>query len=548
MDPTTVLNIIYGTAVLIKKTVEDVKANQQQCKRLGERIDAINQCLTSLNDRDLNRSEIKQSLDNFRKCVQECLDFITQFKEKSSWFARVFYNQNHKEQFQELNLQLSQCANDLNLGINLNQLFDVRIDENDQETDLNTIESKIDDIAQLMEQMKEEQYNHYKGIQENIKQRLNSLKYNLQQDIIKIKDPVKAKEIAEEEHAFLHIPFHDLIQEKRIGQGGFADVYRGRWLSRDHEVAIKVIRIQFLDDRIKGDLVNEISMMHQIHYDHILNIFGACMEPNNYALIVEYMSLGSLYDILRQKRFQLTWSDRCSIANQMTKGINYLHKLPRPILHRDIKSLNILMTEHGKGFLVKVADFGLAKIRHETSRQSSRGPSVGTLPWKAPELLKMGRHTEASDVYALGVVFWELCTECEPYEEADDSTISAFVMRGDRLDIPTNIPKRFADLISSAWAHEPQKRPNCQQLLNLIKPISSEIDENKISQTNVPPVLKKNVANSDETVSPQQRSRSPERPKKRQYEIAGRGAPIPIPTNSIPILGFELVGIGPKSV
>ncbi|CAF3468879.1 unnamed protein product [Rotaria socialis] len=370
-----------------------------------------------------------------------------------------------------------------------------------------------------MEQMKEEQYNHYKGTEENIKQRLNSLKYNLQQDIIKIKDPVKAKEIAEEEHAFLHIPFHDLIQEKRIGQGGFADVYHGRWLSRDHEVAIKVIRIQFLDDRIKGDLVNEISMMHQIHYDHILNIFGACMEPNNYALIVEYMSLGSLYDILRQKRFQLTWSDRCSIANQMTKGINYLHKLPRPILHRDIKSLNILMTEHGKGFLVKVADFGLAKIRHETSRQSSRGPSVGTLPWKAPELLKMGRHTEASDVYALGVVFWELCTECEPYEEADDSTISAFVMRGGRLDIPTNIPKRFADLISSAWAHEPQKRPNCQQLLNLIKPISSEIDENKISQTNVPPVLKKNVANSDETVSPQQRSRSPERPKKRQYEI-----------------------------
>ncbi|CAF3486487.1 unnamed protein product, partial [Rotaria socialis] len=239
-----------------------------------------------------------------------------------------------------------------------------------------------------------------------------------------------------------------------------------------------------------------------------------------------------------------TWSDRCSIANQMTKGINYLHKLPRPILHRDIKSLNILMTEHGKGFLVKVADFGLAKIRHETSRQSSRGPSVGTLPWKAPELLKMGRHTEASDVYALGVVFWELCTECEPYEEADDSTISAFVMRGDRLDIPTNIPKRFTDLISSAWAHEPQKRPNCQQLLNLIKPISSEIDENKISQTNVPPVLKKNVANSDETVSPQQRSRrvwGPERPKKRQYEIAGSGAPIPI-------LGFELVGIGLKLV
>ncbi|CAF4702168.1 unnamed protein product, partial [Rotaria socialis] len=222
MDPTAVLNIIYKTAVLIKKTVEDVKANKQQCKRLGERIDAISQCLKLLNYRDLKRSEIKQLLDNFCKCVQECLDFITQFKEKTC-LVRVFKNQNHKEQFQELNFQLSQCANDLSLGINLKQLFDVKIDENDQKTDLKTIESKIDEIAQGMGQMKEEQYNR-KCFEENIKQWLNSFKYDLQQNIMKIKDPVKAKEIAEEEHAFLHIPFHDLIQEKRIGQGGFADV------------------------------------------------------------------------------------------------------------------------------------------------------------------------------------------------------------------------------------------------------------------------------------------------------------------------------------
>ncbi|CAF2056667.1 unnamed protein product, partial [Rotaria magnacalcarata] len=124
----------------------------------------------------------------------------------------------------------------------------------------------------------------------------------------------------------------------------------------------------------------------------------------------------------------------------------------------------------------------------------------------------------------------------EPYEEADDSTISAFVMRGARLAIPTNIPRQFADLISSAWAHEPQKRPNCQQILNLIKAIWSEIDENKIS--------KKNMAISDETVSPQQRSQSPERSKKGQYEIAGRDAPIPIRVNSIPEIGRNWSEIG----
>ncbi|CAF4168187.1 unnamed protein product, partial [Rotaria magnacalcarata] len=80
------------------------------------------------------------------------------------------------------------------------------------------------------------------------------------------------------------------------------------------------------------------------------------------------MSLGSLYDTLKQKTLQLQWSDRCLIATQMIKGINYLHTRHKPILHRDIKSLNILMKRNGEDFLVKVADFGLAVVRRETSR------------------------------------------------------------------------------------------------------------------------------------------------------------------------------------
>jgi len=219
--------------------------------------------------------------------------------------------------------------------------------------------------------------------------------------------------------------------------------------------------------------------MYRIRYDHVLNIFGACMEPGNYAIILEYMSLGSLYDVLRQQVLQLTWSDRWSIALQMTKGINHLHTHSKPIIHRDIKSLNILITRRGQDLLVKIGDFGLAKIRHETSRQSSSSSSVGTVTWKAPELLKMAKHTEASDVYALGIVLWELATGCEPYEESDESTISAFVIRGDRLDIPKNIPKSFADLISRAWAHEPSQRPSCSQLLVSMKEGCAEFDQAK---------------------------------------------------------------------
>ncbi|CAF3699535.1 unnamed protein product [Adineta steineri] len=450
----------------IKQCVKQVKANENQCKRLADRIDAITSALKSLNNNNLERLELRTALLNFLTYIEQCLEFIKKFNDESTWYIKVFNNQNFKNKFEELNLQLSQTATDLNLSINLKEIFDSKMDESDQRIDLYTIQSKLDEIASMMVQRSEEQFGRYKDIEQHICRRFNSFKHHLEQNInVAAHDSFKVRD----EHAFVQIPYYDLMLEKMVGQGGFANVYLGKWLPQDHQVAIKIIRTQHLGDRVKEDFVSEVSTMYRIRYDHILNIFGACMEPENYALIVEYMSLGSLYDVLRQKQVHLTWSDRWSIALQMTKGINHLHTHSKPIIHRDIKSLNVLMGRGDKDFLVKIADFGLAKIRYEISRQSSHNSSVGTLPWKAPELLKMAKHTEASDVYALGIVLWELATECEPYEDSDESTISAFVLRGDRLNIPATIPNLFAELITRSWAHEPSKRLSCQQLLVSMK-------------------------------------------------------------------------------
>ncbi|CAF2007292.1 unnamed protein product [Rotaria magnacalcarata] len=351
-----------------------------------------------------------------------------------------------------------------------------------------------------MIQRQNEQFHYIERIEQNVNQRFNSFKHKLEQDILKTKDPLKAQKIIEVEQAFLHIPYYDLIQEKRIGQGGFADVYRGKWLSRSQEVAIKVIRFQPLDDKVKSEIVNEISTMYRIHYNHILNIFGACMETEKYALVVEYMSHGSLHDVLMEKTMQLTWPYRYSVAIQMTKGINYLHKLSKSIIHRNIKSLNILITKNEEHSLVKVADCGLAKIRYETSRQSSNCPSVGTIPWKAPELLKMGKHTEASDVYAL--------------------VFCAFVLRGDRLDIPPDVPSSLAELISRAWAQESQKRPTCQQLLSWLEDISTEILVNEKLEAAATIATKKVEATSKETPSPQRPRKSASPIRLNEKEIA----------------------------
>lgn len=474
MNPEIIRNLIDETVIKIKQTVEQVKANENQCKRLAARVDTIASFLKHITNADLESSKLQKSLMDFSICIEQCLAFVTKFQGDTLWFYKVFNNQNSESQFKQLNSQLSQCAIDLKLNINLEEIFDQKQDELDQQKDLNDIERKLDDIAFMMVQQQKRQLQHLQGIEEHIHQRHKSYKHHLEQNINRKYDSVKAKKLKNEEPFFLRIPYYDLVQKECIGHGGFADVYRGRWLSQDHEVAIKVIRIQYLGERVKEDFIKEISTMQRIHYEHILNMYGACMEPERYALVVEHMSLGSLHDILERQVVKFTWPDRWLIALQITKGINYLHTFSKPIIHRDIKSHNVLLTESARGFLVKIGDFGLAKIRHETSQQSKEGSLVGTLPWKAPELLNMGRHTEASDVYAMGIVFWELASGSEPYVDADDATISTFVRGGDRMEIPEDVPGPFADIIRKAWVQNSKQRPTCQQLLYWLKEHCSE--------------------------------------------------------------------------
>ncbi|CAF2908737.1 unnamed protein product [Rotaria sp. Silwood2] len=182
------------------------------------------------------------------------------------------------------------------------------------------------------------------------------------------------------------------------------------------------------------------------------------------------MSLGSLYKILHEDNLTLTWSERLSIAFQTISGINYLHQPPEPILHRDIKSLNLLIERAYEGYSVKVCDFGLARTRNETTRQTKANSTlICTLQWTAPEVLLAGRYTDWADIYSLGIVYWELATKKIPYDDLNDAVIRAFVLAGDRLEIPESTPSRFRALIERCWAQQPNDRPTSSHLVKMIE-------------------------------------------------------------------------------
>ena len=413
---------------------------------------------------------MEKALRSLAETLQAGAEFVLKFTD-TSIMGRFLHNSDHQEKFEELNGRLSECAHDLNLALNLTSIFDQRQDVIDRHADLAEISSKLDEIALDMANQQQDLLKENENIKDEFKRRFDSFKFTLRQDVLKAENPMEAKKIEAEAELFLHIPYHDLLSRERIGQGGFADVYEGTWLSRHQQVAIKRIRIAHLtDDGVKQSILKEIATMYKIRYDHVLGVYGACIEPSNYALVLEFMSLGSLFDVLQKKEHIRTWEDRWSIALQMVKGVNYLHTVS--ILHCDIKSLNFLMEHAPKGYRVKISDFGLAKLRLETHRLSveSAEPlvSTGTLQWKAPELLKFGKPSKASDIYSLGVVFWELATGCVPYEDVDEAVLCQGVRHGDRLDIPTGVPLAFTSLISSAWRQEPNQRPTAQALIEAI--------------------------------------------------------------------------------
>ncbi|CAF3805086.1 unnamed protein product [Rotaria sp. Silwood1] len=158
------------------------------------------------------------------------------------------------------------------------------------------------------------------------------------------------------------------------------------------------------------------------------------------------------------------------MAFQITSGINYLHQLTEPILHRDVKSLNFLIQSAYEGYTVKVCDFGLARTRNETTRYTTFNSTLAyTLPWTAPEILLLEDYLDKSDIYSLGVVFWELASRKIPYYECRDDVIRASVLAGDRLKIPESTPSAFQALIENCWAQQPNDRPNSSDLIKMIE-------------------------------------------------------------------------------
>ncbi|GLT94647.1 hypothetical protein SLE2022_123760 [Rubroshorea leprosula] len=265
----------------------------------------------------------------------------------------------------------------------------------------------------------------------------------------------------------LDIPWSDLILKERIGAGSFGTVHRAEW--NDSDVAVKILMEQDLHaERIK-EFRREVAIMKRLRHPNIVLFMGAVTQPPNLSIVTEYLSRGSLYRLLHKPgaREVLDEKRRLNMAYDVAKGMNYLHRCNPPIVHRDLKSPNLLVD---KKYTVKVCDFGLSRLKENTFLPSKS--AAGTPEWMAPEVLRDEPSNEKSDVYSFGVILWELATLQQPWGNLNPAQVVAAVgFKGKRLEIPRDLNPLVAALIEACWANEPWKRPSFSSIMESLRPL-----------------------------------------------------------------------------
>jgi len=283
---------------------------------------------------------------------------------------------------------------------------------------------------------------------------------NLSKDELKVKDELRFYPP--------HISWNELKVEEVIGAGGFGKVYRGYY--RNLEVAVKAARRD--PDEEPGEankkVLQEGKLFWLLKHKNVVGLLGVCLEEPNLCLVMEYARGGALNRMLGGRKIRpdvlIDW------AIQIARGMNYLHQgAPISIVHRDLKSSNILISERVEKEdpllfkTLKITDFGLAREVNHTTKISA----AGTYAWMAPEVIKTSKFSKGSDVWSYGIVLWELLTGETPYKGINDMAIAYGVaMNKLNLHIPSTCPEDWRSLMEDCWQFDCHHRPTFKSIID----------------------------------------------------------------------------------
>jgi hypothetical protein len=282
--------------------------------------------------------------------------------------------------------------------------------------------------------------------------------------------------------------------------GSYGDVYQARY--RDIDVAVKKLKLVMRSNaQIEKEFEREIQVMKSIRHPNIVLFFGAgkfCSEENCPFLVVEIMKGGALSSFIRNRQVKLNMAQQISFCLDIARGMQFLHNLTPPRVHRDVKSSNMLLSEK---MVVKVSDFGSARlvkgrgmmqnvIRNPARTTApNRAPllnpnvdlsrNVGAVLWRAPEVFRGASYGTPIDVYSFGIVMWEIATQSVPYQEKEYEWIQDVaddVCSGVRPMVPPRVHEGYKMLMTSCWCGVPARRPNFSEIFECLQGLQETLD------------------------------------------------------------------------
>lgn len=292
------------------------------------------------------------------------------------------------------------------------------------------------------------------------------------------------------------IEFSEIELAEKIGEGGAAVVFRGKWNA--NHVAVKKLRIKAEDmigmsldedtlSKAFAEFRREVWIMSSLSHPCIVQLKGLVMDP--LCVVTEFLAGGNLYEFIHDVREgsenndisskvnEISWPLRIKIALDMAAGLEFLHSSHPPIIHRDLKSPNVLLIHktneerENAPIMAKVTDFGLSGLAPTLA-----GREVDNPVWLAPEVLREEEYTEKADVYSFGVILYELLTRQQYFGDFKFlSDIEEKIIAGHRPAIPEGpeyqrVPE-YIQVIKDCWVGDSTKRPTLEQVYKRLRDI-----------------------------------------------------------------------------
>lgn len=264
-----------------------------------------------------------------------------------------------------------------------------------------------------------------------------------------------------------------LSKEKLLGSGAFGQVFQEQWGERT--VALKEINIKraqeklgINEEEVLEALQWEISRLSTLSHANLVQFYGLYEQEGRTYLVMEFCEGGSLQRALETQK--LDWSMRWQWALEIAQGLAYLHH--QGVLHRDLKAENILLDKHQR---VRLADLGVAQVdallQHGEAKVVAEG--FRDQHFIAPETHQTGASNTASDIYALGLVFWQLATQGKKPRCLSSLSIST-VGPWEHEAIPADCPPSIKELILDCWQLNPAKRPQAGQIVERLNHLATQ--------------------------------------------------------------------------